>query len=208
MFRSVDDQIAEIYNKRFLKLGPTPEASMWFSKKRQFERFDVIFNQIQLLCQINSISVSDVGCGYGAFLEYLLGKKLNEKWLYYGYDVCPAVISFCKKKYFERAFFYTKPVPVLKTDFVIMSGTFNFFPNQDYNAWKVYFYNSLKLLWSEAKCAMIFNLQISNQATITSGGIVYAAQDEVEQFCKTKFSNVRAINNPMIPKDKTFIVSK
>ena len=69
MFRSVDDEIAEIYNKRFRKLGPTPEASMWFSKKRQFERFDVIFNQIQLLCQINSISISDVGCGYGAFLE-------------------------------------------------------------------------------------------------------------------------------------------
>ena len=33
MFRSVDDEIAEIYNKRFRKLGPTPEASMWFSKK-------------------------------------------------------------------------------------------------------------------------------------------------------------------------------
>ena len=79
MFRSVDDEIAEIYNKRFLKLGPTPEASMWFSKKRQFARFDVIFNQIQLLCQINSISISDVGCGYGAFIEYLLAKKLNEK---------------------------------------------------------------------------------------------------------------------------------
>jgi hypothetical protein len=45
MFRSVDDEIAEIYNKRFRKLGPTPEASMWFSKKRQFERFDVIFNR-------------------------------------------------------------------------------------------------------------------------------------------------------------------
>jgi len=175
MFRSVDDEIAEIYNKRFRKLGPTPEASMWFSKKRQFERFDVIFNQVQLLCQINSISISDVGCGYGAFLEYLLAKKLNEKWRYYGYDVCPEVIRFCKKKYFERASFYTKSVPVHKTDFVIMSGTFNFFPTQDYNA---------------------------------SGGIVYAAREEVEQFCKTNFGNVRVINNPMIPKDKTFVVSK
>jgi hypothetical protein len=89
-----------------------------------------------------------------------------------------------------------------------MSGTFNFFPTQDYNAWKVYFLKSLKLQWSEAKCAMIFNLQISNQATITPGGIVYAAREEVEQFCKTNFGNIRVINNPMIPKDKTFVVSK
>ena len=208
MLRNINSEIAEIYNERFLKLGPTPEASMWFSKTRQIARFDVIFNQLKLLHQRNSISISDIGCGYGAFLEYLSEKKIDEELSYYGYDVCPEVIKFCKKKYFERASFYTKSVPIHKTDFVIMSGTFNFFPNQNYNAWKVYFFNSLKLLWSEAKCAMIFNLQISNQATITSGGIVYAAQDEVEQFCKTRFSNVRAINNPMIPKDKTFVVSK
>ena len=208
MLRNINSEIAEIYNERFRKLGPTPEASMWFSKTRQIARFDVIFNQLKLLHQRNSISISDIGCGYGAFLDYLSEKKIDEELSYYGYDVCPEVIKFCKKKYFDRASFYTKSVPIHKTDFVIMSGTFNFFPNQNYNAWKVYFFNSLKLLWSEAKCAMIFNLQISNQATITSGGIVYAAQDEVEQFCKTKFSNVRAINNPMIPKDKTFVVSK
>ncbi len=208
MLSRINSQIADIYNERFLKLGPTPEASMWFSKTRQIARFDVIFNQLKLFRQRNSISISDVGCGYGAFLEYLLENKIDEEVSYYGYDVCPEVIKFCKKKYFERAFFYTKPVPVHKTDFVIMSGTFNFFPTQDYNAWRAYFFKSLKLLWSEAKCAMIFNLQISNQATITPGGIVYAAREEVEQFCKTTFGNIRVINNTMIPKDKTFVVSK
>ena len=208
MLRSINSEIAEIYNERFLKLGPTPEASMWFSKTRQIARFDVIFNQLKLFRQRNSISISDVGCGYGAFLEYLLENKIDEEVSYYGYDVCPEVIKFCKKKYFERAFFFTKSFPIHETDFVIMSGTFNFFPTQDYNAWKVYFFKSLKLLWSEAKCAIIFNLQISNQATITPGGIVYAAREEVEQFCKTTFGNIRVINSPMIPKDKTFVVLK
>ena len=208
MLRRINSEIAEIYNERFLKLGPTPEASMWFSKTRQIARFDVIFNQLKLFHQRNSISISDVGCGYGAFLQYLSEKKIDEELSYYGYDVCPEVIKFCKNKYFERASFYTKSVPIHKTDFVIMSGTFNFFPIQDYNAWKVYLFNSLKLLWSKAKCAMIFNLQISNQAAITAEGIVYAAQEQVEQFCKTNFGNIRVINNPMIPKDKTFVVSK
>ena len=208
MLRRINSEIAEIYNERFLKLGPTPEASMWFSKTRQIARFDVIFNQLKLFHQRNSISISDVGCGYGAFLQYLSEKKIDEELSYYGYDVSPEVIKFCKNKYFERASFYTKSVPIHKTDFVIMSGTFNFFPIQDYNAWKVYLFNSLKLLWSKAKCAMIFNLQISNQATITPQGIVYAAREEVEKFCKTNFGNIRVINNPMIPKDKTFVVSK
>ena len=208
MLRRINSEIAEIYNERFLKLGPTPEASMWFSKTRQIARFDVIFNQLKLFHQRNSISISDVGCGYGAFLQYLSEKKIDEELSYYGYDVSPEVIKFCKNKYFERASFYTKSVPIHKTDFVIMSGTFNFFPTQDYNAWKVYLFNSLKLLWSKAKCAMIFNLQISNQAAITTEGIVYAAQEQVEQFCEKNFGNIRVINNPMIPKDKTFVVSK
>ena len=208
MLRNINSEIAEIYNERFLKLGPTPEASMWFSKTRQIARFDVIFNQLKSFHQRNSISISDVGCGYGAFLQYLSEKKIDEELSYYGYDVSPEVIKFCKNKYFERASFYTKSVPIHKTDFVIMSGTFNFFPIQDYNAWKVYLFNSLKLLWSKAKCAMIFNLQISNQAAITTEGIVYAAQEQVEQFCKKNFGNIRVINNPMIPKDKTFVVSK
>jgi SAM-dependent methyltransferase len=208
MLRRINSEIAEIYNERFLKLGPSPEASMWFSKTRQIARFDVIFNQLKLFHQRNSISISDVGCGYGAFLQYLSEKKIDEELSYYGYDVSPEVIKFCKNKYFERASFYTKSVPIHKTDFVIMSGTFNFFPIQDYNAWKVYLFNSLKLLWSKAKCAMIFNLQISNQAAITTEGIVYAAQEQVEQFCKKNFGNIRVINNPMIPKDKTFVVSK
>ena len=144
----------------------------------------------------------------GLFLNIYRKKKIDEELSYYGYDICPEVIKFCKNKYFESASFYAKSVPIHKTDFVIMSGTFNFFPTQDYNAWKVYLFNSLKLLWTKAKCAMIFNLQISNQAAITAEGIVYAAQEQVEQFCKTNFGNIRVINNPMIPKDKTFVVSK
>ena len=89
MLRRINSEIAEIYNERFLKLGPTPEASMWFSKTRQIARFDVIFNQLKLLHQRNSISISDIGCGYGAFLEYLLERKIDEELSYYGYDVCP-----------------------------------------------------------------------------------------------------------------------
>ena len=71
MLQSIDSKIAEIYNQRFLKLGPSPEASMWFSKKRQFTRFDIIFNEIKLLNKNNKRSIIDIGCGYGAFFEFL-----------------------------------------------------------------------------------------------------------------------------------------
>ena len=55
---------------------------------------------------------------------------------------------------------------------------------------------------------MIFNLQISDQEKITDEGIVYTSKDEIESFCKTNFGNVKAVTNPAIPKDVTFVIKK
>ena len=208
MFRSIDSKIAEIYNQRFLKLGPSPEASMWFSKKRQFKRFDIIFNEIKLLDKNNKRSIIDVGCGYGAFFEFLSERGADDNWSYYGYDVSNEVIKFCKEHYSQDAKFYNGSIPTFMGDFVIMSGTYNFFPAKDYNSWKLYFYRSLKAIWSKTTCAMIFNLQTSDKEKITDGGIVYTYKDEIENFCKSNFGNVKAVINPVIPKDVTFVIKK
>ncbi len=97
MSQSIDIEIAEIYNERFLKLGPVPEASMWYSRKRQFARFDVIIEQIKLLATNETVTITDIGCGYGAFLEFLLERKFPNAWRYYGHDLSQEVVEFCKK---------------------------------------------------------------------------------------------------------------
>ncbi len=208
MFRSIDSKIAEIYNQRFLKLGPSPEASMWFSKKRQFARFDIILNEIKLLNNNKKRSIIDIGCGYGAFYEFLSERGADDIWSYYGYDVSNEVIKFCKEKYSQGAAFYTGSIPTLTAEFIIMSGTYNFFPTQDYNSWRLYFFRSLKALWSKTTCAMIFNLQTSDKEKITDGGIVYTSRNETENFCKSSFGNVKAVINSAIPKDVTFVIKK
>ena len=48
-----EKKIAQIFGNRFLQHGPVPEASMWYSKKRQFIRFEIMFEQIKLLTQKN-----------------------------------------------------------------------------------------------------------------------------------------------------------
>lgn len=208
MFRSIDSKIAEIYNQRFLKLGPAPEASMWFSKKRQFTRFDIILYEIRLLNKNNKRSIIDIGCGYGAFLEFLLERGADDIWSYYGYDVSNEVIKFCKEKYSQEGVFYNGSIPTFTAEFIIMSGTYNFFPLKDYNSWRLYFYKSLKTLWSKTTCAMIFNLQTSDQEKITDGGIVYTSRKEIESFCKSHFGKVKVLINPTIPKDVTFVIKK
>tara|TARA_B100000963_G_scaffold34265_1_gene25458 strand:- start:1241 stop:1867 length:627 start_codon:yes stop_codon:yes gene_type:complete len=208
MLRSIDTQIADTYNKRFLKLGPAPEASMWFSKKRQFTRFDTILKEIRLLNRQNETSIIDIGCGYGAFLEFLSENCADDIRSYYGYDISHEVIKFCKEQYSKEAEFYIGSTPSFTADFIIMSGTYNFFPLKDFNSWNLYFYRSLETLWSKANRAMIFNLQTADQEKITDGGIVYASKKKIETYCKANFGNVRAVINPIISKDVTFVVKK
>ena len=208
MSQNVEDVIGGIYDKRFLEFGPTPKASMWFSKKRQYERFEIIFDQMINLKKHEPITLSDVGCGYGAFLEYLLEKNREVEWVYTGYDISHEVIKFCKLKFKRHGLFYRSSTPNHETDFIIMSGTFNFFPRNNFSHWNTYFQNSLKLVWPKVSRAMVFNLQVSNRTRITSGGIVYASSCEVEKFCINNFGETRVINNPRLPNDQTFAVLK
>jgi len=203
-----EKDIAQVFGNRFLQHGPVPEASMWYSEKRQFIRFEIMFEQIKLLTQKNTISISDIGCGYGAFLNFLSEKNLNEEWFYNGYDVSDEVIKFCRQEYLNRASFHRSSVPTRKTDFIIMSGTYNFFPLNDYNSWKQYLFRSLKMLWAKTDCAMIFNLQTSDRENVTDDGIVYTSQVVIENFCNSTFGNVRVIFNPNIPNDATFVIKK
>lgn len=208
MLRSINDQIAEIYDTRFSKYGPAPEASMWFSKTRQLTRFEVILQQILQVASENSVSISDIGCGYGAFLEYLLNNEDYHKYNYFGYDVSCNVIEFCKKNFLNNGVFYRSASPKFATDFIIMSGTFNFFPNTCINEWENYFQNSLQHLWPKTRSAMIFNLQISDESRITSSGIVYANKRDVFNFCEKNFGQTTLVRNAKIPSDLTFTVTK
>lgn len=208
MSQNVEYEIGKIYDNRFLEFGPNPKASLWFSKKRQFERFEIIFDQIIDLYKVDPISVSDVGCGYGAFLEYLLEKDVEAEWIYSGYDISVEVIKFCKSQFKKNGSFYRASTPNYETDFIIMSGTFNFFPNNNFLEWNSYFQNSLKLMWAKVSRAMIFNLQISDNSRITPEGIVYASTFQVENFCVNNFGKTRVTSNPRLPKDQTFTVIK
>ena len=127
MLHNVEYEIGKIYDKRFLEFGPSPKASMWFSEKRQYERFEIIFDQIINLYKVEPITLSDVGCGYGAFLEYLSEKELQVELIYSGYDLSREVIDFCKSKFKHNGSFYRAPCPDFETDFIIMSVHLIFF---------------------------------------------------------------------------------
>ena len=74
MLQDINDQIAEIYDTRFQSMGLRRRLYVVFWR-RQLARFETIFQQILQFAKGNSGSISDIGCGYGAFLAYLLNNE-------------------------------------------------------------------------------------------------------------------------------------
>ena len=66
--------IRRAYEQRFDLYGEIPAGVFWVDKSRQIARFDVIFSQISRMIY-GEYSLADIGCGYGAMVDYLLKKK-------------------------------------------------------------------------------------------------------------------------------------
>ena len=144
MFVSFNSRIASVYDKRFKLLGARPEASFWFSGFRQETRFEIITNEIRSLDPDRSVSICDLGCGYGAYAEYLNYKTTPKISSYLGLDVSAAVIKFCKSKYYYPwAKFETANKSKNNMDYTVMSGTFNYAVTSDVEKWEVHLFKNL-----------------------------------------------------------------
>jgi len=202
-------KIAQIYEKRFDKLGPVPEASLWFSTERQMMRFQIMSEQILNLDLSHSVRIGDIGCGYGEFFKYLSNNNPGLFERYYGYDIAANLINYCKNNYLNsEASFFVAEVPSTHLDITVMSGTFNLAPTTDFFLWKEYVYKLLTSIWKKTKVAMIFNLQVGLNSEIKEQGIVYYNSDEVINFCKKFFGPTKAIKHQNLPHDATFLVQR
>jgi SAM-dependent methyltransferase len=208
MFMSFNSRIASTYDKQFKLHGARPEASFWFSGFRQQTRFEIITNEIRSLDQDRSISVCDLGCGYGAFAEYLGYKTTPKISNYLGLDISSEVIKFCQSNYdYPWAKFEKANNLKDKMDYIVMSGTFNYAATSDVKKWEAYLYKNLVQCFKNTNRAMIFNLQLSDgSAKIGKKNIYYANSAKIAEFCKAKFGNCKVINNPLLKRDVTFVV--
>lgn len=202
-------EIAEIYEKRFDNFGPVPEASLWFSKKRQMIRFQIMTEQMMNLKRSHPFHIGDIGCGYGEYFKYLSENNLGSFERYYGYDIATNLISYCKANFVNsNASFFLAQAPSFPLDVTVMSGTFNLAPTNDLALWKEYVYDLLQSIWKKTKVTMIFNLQVGLNSEIKEQGIVYYNIDEVINFCEKFFGSTKAIKHQKLPHDATFLVQR
>ena len=208
IYKLLNKQISNIYSKRFDNFNNTPKGVFWNSKLSQDLRLNIILDKILQNAKSEKFSIADIGCGYGRLYEIIRERKLDRKVQYHGFDINQKLISFCKNnKNFENIKFSKSAFPFNKTDYVVMSGTYNLTPTNNIPLWEDYIINNLTSNWKLVQKAMIFNCLIKEKRKIEKK-LYYTELSWIQKICERNFCDPEVIKHNLLKDDITIILKK
>ena len=208
IYKLINKQISNIYNKRFDNYNNTPKGVFWNSKLSQDLRLNIILDKILNIPKNQEFSIADIGCGYGRLYEIIKERNLDNKVQYYGFDINQKLINFCKNnKDFENVEFAINTCPFIKTDYVVMSGTYNLTPTYDISLWEDYIIKNLTNNWKFVRKAMIFNCLIKEKRKIEKK-LYYTELTWLQKICEGNFCDPEVIKHNLLKDDITIILKK
>ena len=208
IYKLLNKQISNIYNKRFDNFNNTPKGVFWNSKLSQDLRLNIILDKILNISNNNKFSIADIGCGYGRLYEIIIERNLDNKVQYYGFDINQKLINFCKNnKDFENVEFAVNTCPSKKTDYVVMSGTYNLTPTNNIPLWEDYIIKNLTSNWKLVKKAMIFNCLIKEKKEINKS-LYYTELSWIKRICENNFGKIQIFKNQLLKDDITIVIKK
>jgi ubiquinone/menaquinone biosynthesis C-methylase UbiE len=133
------DDIARYYADCLRRFGATPAGVDWRDGASQRTRFE----QLSKIFDAAGGAVLDLGCGYGAMLEFLREKDFAGD--YAGLDVAAEMIAAARERYSgdPRARFTVGSRPGQATDYVVASGIFNVRTNRSDAEWRAHVEDTL-----------------------------------------------------------------
>jgi len=148
-----------IYEKRLAEFGASPKGVLWKDVEGQLLRFELLAGIIPVEAATRPISVSDLGCGYGALFDFLLtlpGVKIAS---YRGYDVSRAMLEQAAKRITDpRAVFARSEEALEVADYSFVSGAYNLIAQAGIPEWRDYAAHSLIRLWDRTAKGLAFNM--------------------------------------------------
>ncbi len=208
IYKLLNKQISNIYDKRFDNYYNTPKGVFWNSKLSQDLRLNIILDKILKIAKSERFSIADIGCGYGRLYEIIKQRNLNGKVKYFGFDINQKLINFCKNnKDFENVEFAISTFPFKNTEYVVMSGTYNLTPTNNISLWEDYIIKNLTSNWKLVNKAMIFNCLIKEKKEITNA-LYYTELSWIKRICENNFCNPEIIKHNLLKDDITVILKK
>ena len=157
MRNNKDDLISEVahyYSEKLAQYGDTPQGVDWNSEEGQTLRFAQIS---KIIDDVDRFSLNDLGCGYGALLNFLSPKFPLMSYL--GVDVSEDMVAVAQRRHQTEvgARFMTASEPDRVADFGVASGVFNVRLGRNNVEWFDYMEGALNILDRTSRRGFSFN---------------------------------------------------
>lgn len=189
MKRSNTDILAEVadyYAAKLAEHGDTPCGVDWNGEESQVLRFDQLSKVID---HPAGFSLNDLGCGYGALLDYLNSRY--QGFIYNGFDVSGDMIRAAHDRYADspKTFFAIGAEPPEIADYGVASGIFNVRLGRNDAEWRDYLEATLDVLDRTSRRGFAFNCLTSySDADKMRDYLYYADPCALFDLCKRRYS--------------------
>jgi SAM-dependent methyltransferase len=181
------DEVATYYSEKLAEHGDSPRGVDWNGEAGQNIRFE------QLCKVINSdrsvFSLNDLGCGYGALLDYLRSKQRS--CVYLGIDVSQKMISTAQQRNSAttEARFINSAEPDQLADYGVASGIFNVRLGRTDAEWFDYLQVTLDILDRTSSIGFAFNcLTVYSDEDKKRDYLYYSDPCFLFDLCKQRYS--------------------
>lgn len=185
-------EVATYYARKLAEHGDTPQGVDWNGEASQTIRFEQLCKVIH--AGKTSFSLNDLGCGYGALLDYLQDKFLSPKYL--GVDISPEMIRAASQRNAAapHARFITAAEPDQVADYGVASGILNVRLGRTDAEWFDYLQATLDVLDRTSSLGFAFNCLTSySDEDKKRDYLFYADPCRLFDLCKCRYSHQIAL---------------
>ncbi len=200
------DHLKSYFGEKLKTHGPTPRGADWNSEQAQLIRFEQLAKVID---PAGEFSLLDYGCGYGALVDYLLGRGFRFQYL--GYDLLEDMVTAARQIHRERPFcvFTAEPECLSPVDYAVASGIFNIRFEATDEAWTGEVLKVLHRMHDLSRRGFSFNMLTSySDPEYMKPNLYYADPGFYFDYCKRHFSRNVALLHDYELYDFTVLVRK
>ncbi len=180
-------RVSELYDENTKTHGVGARSVGWHSQKDHALRFEKLCEVIKFN-EGGTITVNDLGCGYGALCTYLMDQTEVKIEKYSGYDVSKAMLQLAREELDLGVCSLNLSDSILEeADYSFASGTFNVCFDADRSAWRAHIEASLRNLHHYSRKGMAFNL-LSTYVDWKAPDLYYGDPLYFFDFCKRNLS--------------------
>ena len=208
LFAGYERQLNRAYRDRLASKGSTAQGVFWRSQSSQFARFDALLSLVHQMRGCQPTSIADIGCGYGAMLDFINQSTNFRHFEYSGVDINRAMIVACRDKFpHQPDIFSTGNRPLSIVDFSLFSGTFNLTHSDNTALWNDYIFSCLDRCMAQTRYGLVLNLLCTPQAQIKKQ-IFYASRGAFIKRAEAHFGPTYAQSTRHVAGDVSFVITR